>query len=143
MENSKVVLNTLNKFLKGQYMGIHAYEHYIEKLEDLSIKNQFQEIQQDHKQHALLVAERIQNLGGTPVDSEGLIGSVQGYISQMMIPDSVQGIIDNARKGESYYGIDLSEELVRGDLDAESRKLIENILDKDRQHVKLLESFLQ
>ncbi|MDM5439749.1 hypothetical protein QUG02_16925 [Bacillus hominis] len=26
------VANTLNVFLKGQYMGVHAYEQYIEKL---------------------------------------------------------------------------------------------------------------
>ena len=28
------VVHTLNAFLKGQYMGIHAYEHHIEKLKD-------------------------------------------------------------------------------------------------------------
>lgn len=40
MEKQSVV-NTLNAFLKGQYMGIHAYEHYIEKLKDPEIKRNF------------------------------------------------------------------------------------------------------
>ena len=60
---AKNVIQTLNEFLQGQYMGIHAYEHHIEKLEDPNVKKEFQQIQQDHKLHAQKVAERIQNLG--------------------------------------------------------------------------------
>ncbi|WP_242311609.1 DUF2383 domain-containing protein [Bacillus cereus group sp. BfR-BA-01331] len=117
MEKQSVV-NTLNAFLKGQYMGIHAYEHYIEKLKDPEIKKEFQKIQQDHKQHALKVAERIQNLGGVPVDNEGIVSS--------------------ALKGEGYYGVQISQEIVHGDLDPESHMLIHDILDKDREHVHVL-----
>ncbi|HDR7224691.1 MULTISPECIES: ferritin-like domain-containing protein [Bacillus] len=134
----KSVVNTLNAFLKGQYMGIHTYEHYIEKLKDTEIKKEFQRIQQDHKQHALKVAERIQNLGGVPVDSEGMVGSVQGLISQFTVPNTTEGIVSNALKGEGYYGIQISEEIVQGDLDPESHMLIHDILDKDREHVNVL-----
>ena len=141
METSNVI-NTLNTFLKGQYMGIHAYEHHIQKLTDPSIKREFQKIQQDHKNHALKVAERIQNLGGKPVDDEGVIGSVQGFISQFNIPDSSSGIIESALKGENDYGIQISEKIVRGDLDPESYQLIENILNKDREHVNFLNRLL-
>lgn len=136
------VVHTLNTFLKGQYMGIHAYEHHIEKLKDLSIKKEFQTIQQDHKLHAMKVAERIQNLGGTPVDDEGLVGSVQGFLGQFKIPDTTEEIIKSALEGEDYYGINISEEIVKGDLDPESRKLIEDILDKDREHVDRLSRFV-
>ena len=141
METSNVI-ETLNTFLKGQYMGIHAYEHHIQKLTDPSIKREFQKIQQDHKNHALKVAERIQNLGGKPVDDEGLIGSVQGFIGQFKIPDSPSGIIESALKGEDNYGIKISEEIVRGDLDPESYQLIEDILNKDREHVNFLNRLL-
>ncbi|MBJ8007899.1 MULTISPECIES: DUF2383 domain-containing protein [Bacillus cereus group] len=137
MEKQSVV-NTLNAFLKGQYMGIHAYEHYIEKLKDPEIKKEFQRIQQDHKQHALKVAERIQNLGGVPVDNEGIVGSVQGLISRFTVPDTTEGIVSSALKGEGYYGVQISEEIVQGDLDLESHMLIHDILDKDREHVNVL-----
>ena len=136
------VIKTLNEFLRGQYMGIHAYEHLIEKIDDSGLKQSFQEIQQHHKQHAMMVAERIQNLNGTPVDDEGTIGKVQGYIGEFMIPDDKDGILQSALKGESYYGIEISEEMVKGDLDPESRQIIEKILDEDREHVKLLESII-
>jgi bacterioferritin len=141
METNNVI-NTLNTFLKGQYMGIHAYEHHIQKLTAPSIKREFQKIQQDHKNHALKVAERIQNLGGKPVDDEGLIGSVQGFIGQFKIPDSPSGIIESALKGENDYGIQISEKIVRGDLDPESYRLIEDILNKDREHVNFLNRLL-
>lgn len=135
---AKNVIQTLNEFLQGQYMGIHAYEHHIEKLEDPNVKKEFQQIQQDHKLHAQKVAERIQNLGGTPVDDEGIWGSIQGFLGQFMIPDTTEKLIESALKGESYYGIQISEEIVKGDLDPESRQIIESILDKDREHVRML-----
>jgi bacterioferritin len=137
------VIDTLNKFLKGQYMGIHAYEHHIQKLKDPFIKSEFQRIQQEHKNHALKVAERIQNLEGTPVDDEGIIGSIQSFLGQFSIPNTTSGIIENALKGEDYYGIQISEEIVKGDLDPESQKLIEAVLDKDREHVEYLNQLLQ
>ncbi|MFJ5621258.1 ferritin-like domain-containing protein [Peribacillus loiseleuriae] len=96
------VVKTLNQFLKGQYMGIHAYEHHIQKLSNPDVKREFQRIQQEHKNHALNVAERIQNLGGTPVDDEGLIGSIQGFFSQFMIPETSVGIMESATKGEVW-----------------------------------------
>ncbi|MYL35149.1 DUF2383 domain-containing protein [Pontibacillus yanchengensis] len=137
MSNEDVV-KTLNKFLQGQYMGIHAYEHYIGKLKDHYVKKEFQGIQQDHKEHAQRVAERIQNLGGKPVDNEGMLGSIQGYIGKFSIPEDTKGIIESALKGESYYGVEISEEIVKGDLDKESHRIVKGILDKDRQHVDML-----
>lgn len=139
---AETVVKELNEFLKGQYMGIHSYEHYIQKLQDPDIKREFQKIQQEHKQHEMLVAERIQNLGGTPVDDEGILGSVQGFLSQLNLPDTTEGLIQGALKGESI-GIKMSEEIVKGDLDGESRQLIEEILDDDRQHTSFLNSLLQ
>ncbi|OIJ18135.1 rubrerythrin family protein [Anaerobacillus alkalidiazotrophicus] len=136
------VIKELNEFLKGQYMGIHSYEHYIQKLEDSKIKKEFQQIQQEHKIHAMKVAKRIQNLGGKPVDDEGFVGSIQGFINQLNLPDTPEGLIKGALKGEDF-GIQMSEEIVKSDLDDESRELIEEILDRDRQHTFLLSKLIQ
>jgi bacterioferritin len=132
------VARELNKFLKGIYMGIHAYEHFIEKLEDEGVRAEFQRMQQEHKQNAALIAERIQDLGAVPADDEGIAGSVQGYISQLFMPDSQNAIVDKALTGEDYYAIQMSEKNVRGDLDPESRRLVEEVLDTDRRHVGYL-----
>ncbi|WP_216828535.1 ferritin-like domain-containing protein [Alkalihalobacterium elongatum] len=140
--NNNNVIDTLNEFLQGQYMGIHAYEHLIERLDDAQVKKHFQKIQQNHKQHAMQVADRIQNLGGTPVDDEGIVGSIQGFMSQFTLPENTADIIESAIKGESDYGIGMSEKIVRGDLDPESYQLIEQIFDEDRRHVDFLRGLL-
>ncbi|WP_040949241.1 ferritin-like domain-containing protein [Gorillibacterium massiliense] len=142
MEENSTVIKELNAFLKGQYMGIHAYENYIQKTEDEALKKEFQDIQQDHKLHAALVAERIQNLGGRPVDDEGLAGSIQEWFSRAMVPREDQDRIEGAAEGEDKYGIHLSEEIVKGDLDEESMRMIQDILDTNRRHVEKLKKLL-
>jgi bacterioferritin len=136
------VIKELNAFLKGQYMGIHAYEHLIQNLEDPELKKQFQEIQQSHKFHAQQVAERIQNLGGVPVNNEGVKGKIQGLMAQLTAPHSTEDIIERALMGEDDYGIHLSREIVKGDLDQESQQLIDEILDEDQKHVEFLRSLI-
>lgn len=139
---NKDVIKELNAFLKGQYMGIHAYEHLIQSLEVGEVKKQFQRIQQDHKHHAERIAERIQNLGGVPVDDEGVVGSIQSFFSQFTTPDNTEEIIKRALKGEDYYGIHLSGEIVKGDLDSESQKLVDEILAEDQTHVDFLNGLI-
>lgn len=133
-----VAIKELNAFLKGQYMGIHAYEHLIQRVEEPDIKQELQNIQQEHKMHAMEVAERIQQLGGTPVDDEGFVGSIQNFIGRFTTPDTTDEILDSALKGEDVYGLHMSEEIVKGDLDPESKQLIERILNEDRNHLQTL-----
>jgi bacterioferritin len=141
---SNDVIKELNAFLKGQYMGIHAYENYIQKAKEPNIKAQFQKIQQEHKIHAAKVAERIQNLGGKPVEDEGFVGSMKQLMMDIKgIPDTTEGLIKGALKGEDLYGIQLSEEIVKGDLDQESHNLIKGILDEDQNHVNTLNQLVQ
>ncbi|WP_285767079.1 DUF2383 domain-containing protein [Peribacillus sp. SI8-4] len=142
MEKQQTI-KTLNKFLEGIYMGVHSYEHFIKKLEHSSLQESFISIQKDQKDHAALISERIQHLGGTPVTSEGLIGKAEGAIGNLFERNHTdEEIIKHAIKGENIYGIRMSEELVRGKLDEESLGLVHKILDKDREHVDFLKSLL-
>src|SRR5690625_3850715 len=74
------VVKELNTFLEGNYMAIQTYDKYINHVEDVRLKKILQEIQQDHKKHAMVIAERIQNLGGMPAKDAGL----KGNMAQMM-----------------------------------------------------------
>lgn len=140
---SKDVIKELNAFLKGQYMGIHAYENLIQHEKDMQVRNTLQKIQQDHKLHAALVAERIQNIGGRPVDDEGIIGTVQEIFSKISIANkNTQEILKSALKGEDLYGIHFSSKMVEGDLDDESNKLIQGIISEDQKHVDELNNLL-
>jgi len=143
MDGQEVAIRELNAFLKGRYMGIKQLENLIQNTQDEAIKEQLQEIQQIHKNQATRLAERIQNLGGRPVDGIGIKGTLQEWMGRLKgYPQDKRGIIELAKKGEDFYSLEISEEIVRGDLDPESRALIEEILDEDRLIVTRLERLL-
>lgn len=138
----KPIIKELNAFLEGNFMAIQAYERYIQKIKEPHIKQIFQKIQQDHKQHATMIAERIQNLGGVPVDDAGLKGTISNMTQNLK--RSTQGtasILKDALAGE-YRGIEMSKELVKGDLDPESLELVNDILTHDEKHVDLLDQLI-
>ncbi|MDX8365699.1 DUF2383 domain-containing protein [Cytobacillus sp. IB215665] len=142
MENN-VVIKELNALLKGRYMGIHAYESYMQNVKDDELKKDLQKIQQNHKEHANLLAERIQNLGGKPADNPGIVGNMKELVSEIKgFPDTKEGIIQGLIDGENTYSIKMSEDIVRGDLDDESLRIVEKIIDEDRSHVQQLKNIL-
>ena len=80
-----------------------------------NIKQTLQKIQQDHKQHAMLIAERIQNLGGVPVDDVGFKGTIAEFVNNLKgSSNDPTFILKDALKGEDK-GIEISKELVNGD----------------------------
>ena len=82
---NEIVIEELNTLLRGTYMGIRSFEHYIQKLDDDEIKKHFQSMQQDTKQSAQKIAEQIQNLGGVPADDEGVSGSMHSFMHNIML----------------------------------------------------------
>lgn len=141
--SQKKVINGLNDYLKGEYMGIHAYEHYIEKVTDLNIKTELQKIQQEHKQHAIKIAERIQNLGGKAVEDNGVMLSMSETMMNLKgYPDTAEEILQGAIKGQEM-GINKSEKIVSGKLDSESLQVVEDILAEDRTHIDQLNNLLR
>src|SRR5690625_2365387 len=133
------ITEELNVFLKGNLMAIHAYDNYIHRTQDTEIKQHFQQIQKAHKQHATMIAERIQDLDGIPVDDVGIMGNAAELMSTIKNPTSDPAdILKDALVGE-HRGIEKSKELLNGDLDPESLALVEKILNADEQHVDLLD----
>ena len=125
-------------------MGIHQFEHFINHLQGSSLKHSFMSIQKDFKEHSILISERIQHLGGTPVSSEGVVGKVAADISGFFEHlHTEEEIIKHAIKGENLYGIKMSEDLVRDQIDKDSLQLVHKILEKDREHVDYLKSLLK
>jgi len=140
--NTNVVIEELNTLLRGTYMGIRSLEHHIEKLEDKELINSFQMMQQEVKQNATKLAERIQNLGGVPADDEGVSGSMHSFMHKVMLSDDEAKILKDAIKGMENYGVEYSEELVKGDLDPESKQLAKEVVDTSRRHAITLKELL-
>lgn len=139
----KQTIKYLNKFLEGNYMAIHTYENYIKDIHDEKIKQLFQKIQQDHKNHAMKVAERIQNLGGVATHDVGIEGKMVEIVQNITGgTKDLQTIIKDAISGEQR-GIEKSKEIVDGNLDEESLQLVKSILADDESHVEQLERLLK
>lgn len=138
----KRVVKELNAYLKGEYMAIKAYEGYIHRIKDSNLKEELKSIQKDHKKHAVKVSERIRQLGGKPAKGAGMIGFMSD-IKNLVKPgkDDTGFILKDAGAGESR-GINMAEEVVKGDLDAESLKLVKSLLEEDRGHVGKLKGYL-
>ncbi|WP_068676075.1 ferritin-like domain-containing protein [Oceanobacillus sp. Castelsardo] len=141
--NNEVVIKELNAYLKGEYMAIHSYEQFIEQVTEPSVRTELQRIQQEHKEHAAKIAERIQDLGGRAVNDNGVrLSMMEGMMRLKGTPDTVDGILKNAIKGQEM-GMQKTEEIVRGDLDPESKKMVAENLDEDREHINQLNNLIQ
>jgi len=140
---NEIMIEELNTLLRGQFMGIHTFEHYIQKLDNDPLKQDFQHMQHDLKHNAQKIAERIQNLGGTPTENEGISGSVHSAMHNLMTPGDPTGMIDEALKGTEKYAIHYSEELVKGDLDPESKRIVKEVIDNSRRHAEQLKHLRQ
>jgi bacterioferritin len=141
--SNEVIIEELNTLLRGTYMGIRSFEHYIQRVEDEELKTLFQSMQQEVKLNAQKLAERIQNLGGVPADGEGFSGTMHSYMHKVMLPDETNEMLEDALKGLDHYGVQYSEELVRGDLDPQSRQLAEEVIDTSRKQIEQLRQYLQ
>ncbi|MBY0147377.1 PA2169 family four-helix-bundle protein [Neobacillus niacini] len=141
--SNEVIIEELNTLLRGTYMGIRSFEHYIQRVEDEELKTLFQSMQQEVKLNAQKLAERIQNLGGVPADGEGFSGTMHSYMHKVMLPDETNELLEDALKGLDHYGVQYSEELVRGDLDPQSRQLAEEVIDTSRKQIEQLRQYLQ
>jgi len=133
------ITKELNNFLKGNLMAIDAYDNYIHHIQDHELKQIFQQIQQNHKHHAMLIAERIQNLDGMPANEVGIMGNVAQLMSRKTI--ETDHILQDALTGEQR-GIEKSKQILNGDLDDESLTLVETILATNEKHVALLNKFI-
>ena len=132
------VANELNTLLKGEQMAVEAYERFISAVDNEKIKEGFQKIQINHKEHAGHLAERIQNLGEVPDGNTG----IAGVFSTMKLGMQTNGkssfdVLKMAYDGEDK-GIAAAEEVIRGDLDDTSMELAKDILSHDHDHLKVM-----
>ena len=141
MENT--VVNELNAILKGEYMAIESYDKFIHATEDDNVRQEFHKILDNHKKHASLLENRIKELGGEPNENLGFAGIMANLKIAMktMGDKSAIDIVKQAYDGEDK-GIAMAEEIIEGDLDDESAKLMNDILTKEYDHLKSMNNML-
>lgn len=134
MENT--VVNELNTVLKGEHMAIESYDRFIHAVEDDFVKEEFSKILDDHKRHVKLLEDRIKDLGGEPKEDLGIAGIMANVKMAMKNLGSKKpvDVVKQAYDGEDK-GIAMVEEIIKGDLDDESAKLMHDILSKEHDHL--------
>lgn len=140
--DKSMVAKELNAVLKGEQMAVESYEKFISEADNEKIRNGFQQIQKDHKEHAVLLAQRIRDLGAVPDYNTG----IAGVFANMKLNVETKGkssadILKRAYDGEDK-GIAAAEEVVRGDLDVTSLGLVKDILSHDHDHLKSMLSLM-
>lgn len=133
----------LNSLLKGEQMAAESYEKFILAVEEKGIKDELQNIQRQHKQHAAILAEHIQNIGGRPDYNTGISGVIANarLTLETKSMNNSFDVLKRAYDGEDK-GIAAAEKVVSGNLDEESRKLVNDILSQDHDHLKSMLSLM-
>lgn len=143
MDRQKVI-DELNRFLRGRYMGLHQYEQLILRAKNPHLKEMLQKFQKHAKLGAKMVADRIRQLGGEPVDGVGILGEIRIWMEKFQVsPDRAIDILHDAYIGENKYGIHMSHEMVAGDIDEESKRIIDQILEEDQKRADQIKRWLE
>ena len=138
------VIKELNGFLKGRYMGIEQYERLLERANDPETKDMLRQFKEHAELGAKKIARRIFELGGEPVDGPGFMGELQLWMQQLRdAPEDTRDILHDALVGENKYGIHFSHKMVGGDLDQESKNVVDTVLEEDQKRVDELRRTLQ
>jgi rubrerythrin len=121
-------IKELNTALKGEHMAIESFDYYIQDAKDEDTKKKLMDMQQQHQFHAIQLSERIQQLGGNPINSSGITGVMaeiknkvtpKKYVDNSMIKSIVQG---------EELGIQAYGEIMANLTDGANQKLAEEML---------------
>ena len=142
MENQKLV-DDLNKFLKGIHMGGATFKDYLEKAQDIKLKNELRIIVESFKRHEEAVTHRIELLGGNAADTLGFMGMIGETLEKMklIVVDSDREVIDYAINAMNM-GVQQGNKFIaeHQDLEPSIKKEIEKIVEDNDKHLKKLKN---
>ncbi|GAA0721260.1 hypothetical protein GCM10008905_11520 [Clostridium malenominatum] len=126
MNNNEI--KQLNMALKGEHMAIESFDHFIKDAQDENVKLKLQMAQRQHKMQAVEISERIQKLGGNPVNTSGVVGAM-AEMKFRVDPRKYtnEEIVKNAIEGEKL-GADAFRNILSNLNDNSNKQLIENML---------------
>lgn len=100
MMDKEIQIEEMNKFLKGVHMGGSTFKDYSEKAESAELKQELVNVLESFKRHEEAITHRIEQMGGDPVDTVGIMGMMGEFFEKMklMMADSDEDIKDRAIK---------------------------------------------
>ncbi len=111
MANTDV--ETLNSFLRGEISAVETYRQAIGHVSDGLIRGTLEDCLHDHEHRVEAIRERIEKLGGTPVESSGIWGTfaklVQTGADVLGEKTAIQALEEGEDHGLSDYQRDLDK----------------------------------
>ncbi len=137
-------IDILNEALATEIVCVLRYQHHYfmaSGVHGRSVANEFKEHADAEREHANMIAERIQQLGGKPnLDPKGLSGR---STTQYVEGETLAGMIREDLIAERIV-IEVYQEMIRyfGSDDPTTRRLLEQILADEEEHANDLSDLL-
>lgn len=139
--NREHSINTLNELLKGELMAMNIYQETDDMQGDEQVMAMLDQFAQDHEEHARLLANRIRELGGTPIESAGMAGAMVDLSSKFNAMMGPSHLLEQIYAGEDK-GVHSYEDRI-DELDPESQELVKRIMRADHDHLKLFKERME
>lgn len=119
------VVKELNRFLTGIHMGGSTFKDYLDKAENLELKECLREIIESFKRHEEAITHRIEQLGGNASDSLEIRGNIAEFFEKLsLIPiDTDSEVCEQAIKA-MHMGIKNANKFIE-----ENENMEESILN--------------
>jgi hypothetical protein len=128
------VVNTMNKFLRGELSAVETYRQALERLRDSAFAADLAECRRSHEDRVELLRQQVTRLGGTPAPSSGLWGGfaklIEGGAKLFGEKAALAALEEGEDHGLKLYRTDSAK------LDSVTRDIVERALlpGQERTH---------
>ncbi|MBY6950598.1 DUF2383 domain-containing protein [Clostridium botulinum] len=141
-ENTK----QMDKFSKEVHMGGSTFKDYLEKAQNVELKNELKNIIESFKRHEEAIISRIEQMGGDAPDILGFLGTIAEFFEKIkLIPaNNDLEVCDHAIKAMEI-GIKQGEKFKEEneDLDSSLMKEVNAIVNDYYKHLNTLNEIMR
>ncbi|ACA54929.1 DUF2383 domain-containing protein [Clostridium botulinum] len=136
----------MDKFLKGVHMGGSTFKDYLEKAQNVELKNELKNIIESFKRHEETIISRIEQMGGDAPETLGFLGTITEFFEKIkLIPaNNDLEVCDHAIKAMEI-GIKQGEKFKEEnkDLDSSLMKDVNTIVNDYYNHLNTLNEIIR
>ncbi len=128
------------KLQRGELSAVATYDQAIAKIDRADAKTALSRIREEHNQAAEQLRARVVALGGTPETQAGPWGAWTKLLTDASGAIGADTLLGTLKTGEKH-GIEEYDGAIKDDeVDAETKNLARSLIEKQREHLKTLES---
>ncbi|MHB9925611.1 ferritin family protein [Clostridium botulinum] len=136
----------MDKFLKGVHIGGSTFKDYLEKAQNVELKNELKNIIESFKRHEEATTSRIEQMGGDAPDTLGFLGTITEFFEKIkLIPvNNDLEVCDHAIKAMEI-GIKQGEKFKEEnkELDSSLMKDVNTIVNDYYNHLNTLNEIIR